>query len=261
MEKWVVISNLYHYNICMNFERIYIGKSAKLIGLTSRTLRNWDGSGKLRAMRDGVGQRYYTLEQLQPYLVAIDAIGWLWATRAQAPIVSNDYYCERQDRFTSRLAKLGTVLSQDEPTIERSVGLPSLLILVAGEIGDNSFAHNVGQWPNVPGVFFAYDLERRQIVLADRGQGVLATLSRVRPSLQDHRSALKVAFTEIVSGRDPEKRGNGLKVVRRVTQTNPITLTFQSGNAHLRLPKAGGVRLRIGIAPTAVAGMFAVLSW
>lgn len=240
----------------MDTERIYIGKAAKLLGVTPRTLRGWDQSGKLPAHRDGSTHRCYTLEQLAPYLVSIDAIGWLWATRAQAPVVSDDYYCERSDRFTSRVAKLGAILATDP----QANTLASLLTLIVGEIGDNSFAHNVG-WPDTPGVFFAYNLEKRMIVLADRGQGVLATLRRVRPALTDHRAALKVAFTEIISGREPEKRGNGLKVVRRVTQENPIALFYQSGNARVRLPKDGRVRLRVGSAPTTVPGMFAIITW
>lgn len=261
LEINIEFSNLLNYNLVMDDAMIYIGKAAKLLGLSGRTLRNWDRSGKLLAMRNTNGRRYYWLEQLQPYLVDIEVIGWLWATKPDAPTVSDDYYCERQDRFTSRLDKLGTLLVQDAQRAGEPVDLPSLLTLVAGEIGDNSFAHNIGRWPDIPGIFFAYDGERRRIVLADRGQGVFATLRRVRPRLDNDRMALRVAFTEIISGRDPEKRGNGLKVVRRVTQTNPIALTFQSGSARVVLPEDGGKRLRTASARTAVKGMYAVITW
>ena len=44
--------------------------------------------------------------------------------------------------------------------------LYSLITLVTGEIGDNSFAHNIGKWPDTAGIFFGYDLEKRVIVLS-----------------------------------------------------------------------------------------------
>lgn len=64
---------------------------------------------------------------------------------------------------------------------------------------------------------------------------LLATLKRVRPELTNASEALKVAFTETVSGRLPEARGNGLKFVRAVIVENPFTLKFQTGDASLFL--------------------------
>ncbi len=102
----------------------------------------------------------------------------------------------------------------------------SLLTSVSGEIGNNSYDHNLGQWPDMSGIFFGYDLNKKQIVLADRGLGILQTLKRVRVELKDHESALKVAFTEIISGRKPEARGNGLKYVKNVISKNPIFISI-----------------------------------
>lgn len=238
--------------------RIQIGKAAALIGVTPQTLRNWDGKGKLRAIRSAGRHRYYTLNQLQPYLAAIDAIGWLWATQPTAPPVADEYYCERQDRFSSRLVKLSQVLLHDQS--RNTEDLVSLLTLVTGEIGDNSFAHNVGNWPDVPGLFFGYDIDQRRIVLADRGRGVLTTLRQVRPALSDDRVALRVAFTQILSGREPEKRGNGLKVVRRIIQNSQIQLWFQSGAAVVQLDRAAQ-RLRIATSSRPIQGTFAVITW
>ena len=64
------------------------------------------------------------------------------------------------------------------------------------------------------GIYYGYNLEQRQIVLADRGLGILKTLQQTIPGLSGHKEALHIAFTEIVSGRAPEKRGNNLKYVR-----------------------------------------------
>lgn len=111
----------------------------------------------------------------------------------------------------------------------------SLIVSIVGEIGNNSFDHNIGKWPDEPGIFFGYDLQKGIIVLADRGLGVLQTLRQVRPELASHVEALRVAFTEVVSGRSPERRGNGLKFVRTVVTGNPINLFFASGDAELRL--------------------------
>jgi hypothetical protein len=73
--------------------------------------------------------------------------------------------------------------------------------------------------------------------LADRGIGVLATLKRVRPNLNTHEAALATAFTEIISGRAPEERGNGLKFVKKVITENPMGLVFQSGDTEVILHK------------------------
>ena len=113
--------------------------------------------------------------------------------------------------------------------------LYSLIVLVTGEIGDNSFAHNLGKWPDTPGIFFGYDVQKGIIVLADRGLGILETLRQVRPALPSHVEAVKVAFTEFISGRAPEKRGNGLKAVREVVSAQPINLFFTSGDAEVRM--------------------------
>lgn len=139
-----------------------------------------------------------------------------------------------------------------------SEDLASLLTLVTGEIGDNSFAHNVGNWPDVPGVFYAYDIDKRIIVLADRGRGVKTTLQQIRPNLTTDTEALKVAFTEIVSGRNPEKRGNGLKVVRRIAESNQIGLLFRSGVGVVTIPLNPGA-MRIGMADENIRGAYAVI--
>jgi hypothetical protein len=119
-----------------------------------------------------------------------------------------------------------------KPGFER---LYSLITLITGEIGDNSFAHNLGKWPDTAGIFFGYDLEKRIVVLADRGLGILETLRQVRPGLPNHVEAVEVAFTEFISGRAPEKRGNGLKLVREVILEWPINLFFTSGDAEVRM--------------------------
>ena len=87
------------------------------------------------------------------------------------------------------------------------------------------------------------DTRKKQIVLADRGRGVLKTLRSVKPSIKNYKEALRVAFTEIISARAPEARGNGLKFVREVVSTNPIQLLFYSGNAQVSITDSKDLKI------------------
>lgn len=238
-------------------KELKIGEAAEFLGVTSQTLRNWDASGKLHAHRTEGKHRYYLLEDLKHFNLDLPMIGWAWASSAQPPELPSKYYCERQDRFISRLIKMASILEHAEGIPEDTT---SLLVQIAGEIGDNSFVHNVANWEDVAGVFFAYDADKRVIVLADRGQGVRATLRRVRPSLETDAEALKVAFTEIISGRYPEKRGNGLKVVRRVAESGSIGLQYRSGLGVVLIPKQPGP-MEIGTTAENIRGTYAVITF
>ena len=195
---------------------------------------------------------------MERFALDLPKLGWAWAASAQPPEIPAEYYCEQQARFSSRLEKMGLLLTQADAISEEAA---SLLTTVAGEIGDNSFMHNIGNWPDVPGIFFAYDIGRRVIVLADRGQGVRKTLSRVRPTIESDAEALRIAFTEIVSGRAPEKRGNGLKVVRRIVESNPMHLLFRSGVALVKSPKEQPDSITIAGASENVRGAYAVIKF
>lgn len=242
----------------MKDEKIRIGKAAEVLGVTVQTLRNWEKTGKLLPQRSQGKQRYYLLEDIQRFALDLEKLGWAWAASAQPPEIPAEYYCERQDRFTNRLEKMGLLLARTDTVGEAAA---SLLTTVAGEVGDNSFMHNIGNWPDMPGIFFAYDIGKRVIALADRGQGVRKTLSRVRPNIKTDVEALRVAFTEIVSGREPEKRGNGLKVVRRIAESNPIHLLFRSGTAVAQNPKDRQGSITFEVAPENARGVYAVMKF
>lgn len=225
----------------MQGNNLRIGEAAKILGVTVQTLRNWEKSGRLTSQRSPGGQRYYLVSEIQRLAVDLPKLAWAWAASAQPPEIPSEYFCGQPDRFTSRLEKMGrALLALSGSNAEL---LASLLTQVAGEIGDNSYAHNIGNWPDVVGIFFAYDLNKRQIVLADRGQGVRVTLQRVRPTIASDVEALRIAFTETLSGRSPEKRGNGLKLVRTVAESNPIGLTYNSGMAEVKIPAHGKMHI------------------
>lgn len=242
----------------MKESRVRIGDAAKVLGVTPQTLRNWEKIGKLVPQRSVGAQRYYVLADIQRLKIDVPKLAWVWAASAQPAVIPNDMYCERQDRFTSRVEKMGTLLLHELGAQTRDI--VSLVTLVVGEIGDNSFAHNAGNWPDVLGVFFSYDINKRIIVLADRGQGVRQTLQRVRPAIASDVDALHVAFTEVVSGRDPEKRGNGLKVIRQVAEEHPIGLLFRSGIGLVQIPKEAG-QMKITMAKENIRGVYAVISF
>ena len=66
-----------------------------------------------------------------------------------------------------------------------------LIVAITGEIGNNSFDPNLGNWPDIRH-FLWYDIHKRNIVLADRGLGILTTLKRVKPELSSDVKAVKL---------------------------------------------------------------------
>jgi len=222
----------------MNSKLLTIGQASKMVGVSIQTLRRWDDSGKLPSVRKkATGHRYYGKDDVENYIkdnlkdLFKLARNWVFNDVGLEP--HSDFYCQDSSIFQARLIKLENELS----TLKRLGKTFPLISAIAGEIGNNSFDHNLGNWPDVPGIFFSYDLKKGKIVLADRGQGVLKTLKKVKPKLKNHQDALYSAFTEIISGRAPEYRGNGLKFVKDVVINNEISLFFQTGNAGLKIQK------------------------
>lgn len=214
----------------MDEKLITITEAAEVLGVSVDTLRRWDESGKLSAIRkDGGTHRYYTKRNLEMF--ASDLLGLANGWAFAGTELPSQYYCSNSAVFQARLTRMQDEimgLKKDDPFF-------SLIVAAAGEIGNNSYDHNLGNWPDTPGIFFGYNLSKKEVVLADRGVGILQTLKRVRPELKNHQEALRVAFTDIVSGRAPEERGNGLKFVRLIVMEYPINLFFQTGDAELRL--------------------------
>lgn len=234
---------------------ITIGKAAELLGVSIMTLRRWDESGRLLSVRKNPeGNRYYRKEDIEIFLNDLFKLAKDWATSQKE--IPEQYYCQNSGIFQARITKMETLMIENKD----AKNLFSLLTSIAGEIGNNSYDHNIGLWPDIPGIFFAYDLNKKQIVLADRGVGILQTLKRVKTDLKDHKEALKVAFTEILSGRKPEARGNGLKYVRNVISRNPINLLFQTGDAKLLLT-GNSPDLKIDNMPENIRGCIALISY
>lgn len=164
---------------------------------------------------------------------------WITASPEKAQMES-EYYCPTRDVFQARIDRMVANLLKEKTISEEDVYIASA---IAGEIGNNSFDHNLGKWPDVAGIFFGYDLSGKlEIILADRGQGILATLKKVKPELKNDSAALKTAFTERISGRAPERRGNGLKFVKENIESQKMHLLFISGNAKAELNDKMGIK-------------------
>lgn len=152
--------------------------------------------------------------------------GFIWNESDKGFLPPPGVYCQTRDVFQARLDHLlADCLRQFDEN------LSFLLTAVVGEIGNNSFDHNLGNWRDVAGIYFAVDLTSREILMADRGQGIFSTIKRAKPSVKNDIEAMWVAFTEKISGRAPEQRGNGLKFVKKIFAQQRWQLDFRSGLA------------------------------
>lgn len=241
-----------------NKKYLAIGEAAEAMGVSIDTLRRWDAEGKFRPAYISPGKhRYYRKLDIDLYLNDIFALAEVWAVSPRAEQPAAGFYCQLKPVFQTRLERLQEELRRI-PEFQETY---SLVVGVIAEIGNNSFDHNIGNWPDIQGIFFGYDLNKRKIALADRGRGILTTLQSVRPTLQNHADALNVAFTEVLTGRAPENRGNGLKYVRGiVTETRHMELDFRSGDAMLHIAE-GGSSPKISTSSPSVQGCLALLNY
>lgn len=160
-----------------------------------------------------------------------------WVTNSQTPVGPPSFVCETRDVFSACLSSFKNLLKQGLPTED----LP-LVIAITGEIGNNSFDHNLGQWRDIPGCWFENQITggRLWICIADRGQGIYASLSRVDKTIQNDQAALEIAFEKQISGRAPELRGNGLKYVKNViTAKENRGLVCFSGHGRIHFGEQG----------------------
>jgi hypothetical protein len=165
----------------------------------------------------------------------IEKLAFNWATSGDTSgCQKSEFYCATRDVFISRLDKMTAQLLNSGVVKE---GDAYIISAISGEIGNNSYDHNLGNWPNIPGIFFGHEIKENEISIAigDRGTGLLNTLKRVKPELKDDKGALQTAFFERISGRAPEPRGNGLKFVRENAQNIHLSIDFYSGEGKISI--------------------------
>lgn len=155
-----------------------------------------------------------------------------WAIAKTPTEPTAEVYCRTRDVAQARVERIRVTLERQGWTEEDAASITA----IAGEIANNSFDHNLGTWKDLPGCWLevAITSSACTIQVADRGQGVLSSLRRVRPGLKNHHEALLLAFTEQITGRAPEHRGNGLKfIIRSLNKLSATSFLFQTGNAVL----------------------------
>lgn len=128
-----------------------------------------------------------------------------------------DFFCSSRDVFQARI---------DSYALQEGRYLESAII---GEIGNNTFDHN---WDfaegHARGTYLNLYEYKNTVILADFGRGIRNSLEKVC-NAKDDTDAVKIAFTEQISGRAPEQRGNGLKFVLENVKKKNWSLYFQSG--------------------------------
>ena len=136
-----------------------------------------------------------------------------------------DLFSKTRDVFQARL---DTYVSRTNRYLESAV---------IGEIGNNTFDHNLDyDIHHQRGAYFSYNADGSYTILADFGEGVRKTISRVK-EVNDDLEALELVFTENISSRSLEKRGNGLKFVSNSMIEQNWSLYFQSGTAVCSIDK------------------------
>jgi hypothetical protein len=157
-----------------------------------------------------------------------DLLSWYFAS---SPLL-NVNVSETRDVFEARAQRIFPFLLKNGFSNQDA----SLIYSIIGEVGNNTFDHNLGYWSDQPGCYFSYEFDKKGLnfAIADHGRGILASLKRVVDSLENDQQAVETAFNQIVSGRAPEQRGNGLKFVRQIIMGAPKRALFaHSGNGFL----------------------------
>ena len=136
-----------------------------------------------------------------------------------------DLFSRTRDVFQARL---DTYVTRTNRFLESAV---------IGEIGNNTFDHNIEyDMTHQRGAYFSYNDNGDNVILADFGEGVRKTISRVK-AVADDLEALQLVFTENISSRSLEKRGNGLKFVSNSMVEQDWSMYFQSGTAVCSIDK------------------------
>lgn len=186
-----------------------------------------------------------------------------WAAAPAGTEPPPEVYCATRDVAQARVQTLYALLEKSRVPADGA----ALLAAIAGELVSNCFDHNLGAWHDISGCWFEHHLAAAsaRILVADRGQGFLGSLRRVRPDLADHRSALLAGFTARVSGRAPEPRGRGLTfVLESLARLGGTDVEFQTGDARLTFTSPVSPETlapHVKAAKRAIPGTYAKLTW
>jgi anti-sigma regulatory factor (Ser/Thr protein kinase) len=118
-----------------------------------------------------------------------------------------------RDEFEANLPRVIRFLQKHKISDEDAYRITAII----GELGNNSFDHNLGRWPNgFIGNFIALRYNRKEKLLElaaiDFGVGFKESLKHNKPAPRSEEEAIKMGLKG-VTGRVGEKRGNGLRTV------------------------------------------------
>lgn len=144
-----------------------------------------------------------------------------------------DEFNARLDRFISMFETFG--LDQNEAQRATSI---------VGELGNNVFDHNLGNWPTrISGCIISAQhypsLQKIYIAVGDPGVGFFGSLKTAFPEIGNDVDAIKKGLAGN-TGRIDEVRGNGLKLIQQWTIENfSGCVMIHSGNGLVTVDKTG----------------------
>jgi hypothetical protein len=161
-------------------------------------------------------QSYFMSENIDDLLTAYNL--------GELEKVKSDFFCQTRDVFRARHDRWFNILQK-----EIGVSKAGLILTIIGEVGNNSYDHNLGHWQTLPGLCFYQ--EKGFALLFDCGRGIEASLSGAGFKFENEKSYLNAALTQRITGRAPERRGNGLKVSLEAVESLDISFYIRSGQS------------------------------
>lgn len=149
-------------------------------------------------------------------------------------------HCYFRDDFNARLPRFISMFKNFGLSIEESHRATS----VVGELGNNVFDHNLGNWPtNSSGCIITAQnyprFGRIEIAIGDPGVGFFGSLKAAFPEINTDLEAIKTGL-DGKTGRIGEKRGNGLRIIQDWTINNfSGYVAIHSGNGLVIVSKEG----------------------
>ncbi|MGZ3805245.1 MAG: hypothetical protein ACXVCE_12495 [Bacteriovorax sp.] len=177
-----------------------------------------------------------------------------YLTGKVTPFIDSNF-CKNRAEFNGRL-------SSYEAILKNSFSEDCLFLITSslGEIGNNCFDHNLGFWQSDPGCLFIRD--HKFSIICDRGRGIKQSLSVVYDLKKEDKDYISIAFQKVITGRAPEKRGNGLKFVRKNILNCGLGLTCKSGDELFHLGKEYDIFSRdIEMQKNTNTGVFTYIYW
>jgi len=172
-----------------------------------------------------------------------------------SPHPNDAVLCSTRDVFQARIE----VYLKEQQRVLSDPQRAALLISVMGELGNNSFDHNLGKWQDEIGCVFHTALD--YCVIIDRGQVIRSSLRAADVLLETEGEYVKTAFTRVISGRAPERRGNGLKLVASIAKRLNLSLYFRSGEGVIRFGELLFDELDEELGQCSNPGVFCMVDW